>query len=842
MATTCIFKDGWDDDDEDDVSSVDDEADAVVHHPSCPSLPDQSQHSFATWDDDDPISESETEASSSAGAGQRRARAGRVENTARAIVTIVPQQQPPTKSLLWNPPDDEEGEEDNVMGWGDDADLGLDQLDTVDDKLVPVVPLTRKAALPKRDSLATGWNSGADVQDDDDTDDDMRFDDYDLTTRGNTLRDDDDDMKFEEYKPTSRMNSADTDDGMIYDEYKPTVTDIRHNADHPFEADGSNSSRTQLSSNVSKHAHDSIRAEDSFVNAWDDDDHNVEDDLLGTLPATCSLDNRKMLPATTLQQSSSSPPSPLVIELEAYLNQLPRLQSSVNAVLQYEYSTEEKAAELYQYYAERPGLVAYTVERELPRMEYTVVVMADAATRLEQLPNVMVTDKTEIATIIRSLDTTTLLGRCANQSLLADLLQAISGHDLMVRPQYLASAVARTCRFRLDYVNGSVQADATLELSLPTENGRWKVAELDVRVVVGGMMMVHAGTTAPHVAYTVTAIRPTPRDEGTWIMYLQRVADTLTSLDQLEEAHIANDTTIPNLDIRDLFLQQSQNLLIMSSTVVGMKSAWQDMDTVTGISSKFRHIPSFLPDHVIEAAEQQALAPFKEDRPTSILGGLVRSGWSKLANSVALPEEDPSLYQEYWQSSPPSVAPRLYIQTHQRDSDHPMQMPSGGLVPRLAEPDDRPMPPPNAPQGVYAHGQNTGSIVQPNLALRSSALVPIVPHNRERHEPNETLQQQSHGFAIDDGWDDDDDDDLELEASPTGALPLSRDQNGLLPVNVGANQQQQQLGLAKSNDDDVTHPKDDKDDASWAYNPEDDIIPTRSRWANPRPWVREFSV
>jgi hypothetical protein len=52
-----------------------------------------------------------------------------------------------------------------------------------------------------------------------------------------------------------------------------------------------------------------------------------------------------------------------------------------------------------------------------------------------------------------------------------------------------------------------------------------------------------------------------------------------------------------------------------------------------------------------------------------------------------------------------------------------------------------------------------------------------------------TLQQQSHGFVVDDSWDGDDDDDLQLEDAATATLPLSR--SGLLPVSMGPNQQQQ---------------------------------------------------
>lgn len=65
--------------------------------------------------------------------------------------------------------------------------------------------------------------------------------------------------------------------------------------------------------------------------------------------------------------------SKLYQDLEDYVIQLPRLLSSINAILEYECNTVSKACELMQYYVEQPSLTTYMIEKELPRMEYTLV-------------------------------------------------------------------------------------------------------------------------------------------------------------------------------------------------------------------------------------------------------------------------------------------------------------------------------------------------------------------------------------------------------------------------------------------------------------------------------------
>ena len=204
----------------------------------------------------------------------------------------------------------------------------------------------------------------------------------------------------------------------------------------------------------------------------------TEEDAEETLPFSAAAD-----PTYTLKEQRWRQ------ELTHYLETLPAHAQSITAVLQAEYNTPAKAFELQQYYQERPQLLQYTVEKELARMDYTLITPAGD----------IVTDKTEIAQHFHhhvgaassSQVDAILTPRCANQSLLADIVQVLTGPDRLVRPQYLSAAVASQCKLRVDLAQHVVEIVAALDLSLPsssssgtrTNAARWKIAELAVVVV-----------------------------------------------------------------------------------------------------------------------------------------------------------------------------------------------------------------------------------------------------------------------------------------------------------------------------------------------------------------------
>ena len=409
--------------------------------------------------------------------------------------------------------------------------------------------------------------------------------------------------------------------------------------------------------------------------AFKDDDDAKEDYHDSSLPltttkTTTTLPTQNTTTATTTTASSSSL---LQQEIQLYLEQLERLKPSLNAVLMQSVENDNnnnnnnKAYELMEYYSQRPALRNYTIQKELDRMEYTVMTKDGDC----------VTDKADIAVLLQH--DPSLVAHCANQSLLADVLQLCTGPDLLVRPQFLAAAVATQVQFRLDLAAAVVQVHATLALSLPTDQGRWHVATVQVQVVFG----CHSPQQA-FVEYHIHSIESTIPKEESYQSSLDACVRFVSSMNLHDDDLLAppeqqqQQPSSKATDFRDLFMQQSQAVLTHSAT--GLQSAWADMDSVTGLSHKLQQIPRFLPnDVVLEAAlEQQEQQPVH--RPTSILGGLMRTGFTKLAQSVVLPEEDPSMY-----TSDSSMVSMKHPPQHDSRSNH-NQYASNNPLDRLAQP------------------------------------------------------------------------------------------------------------------------------------------------------------
>jgi hypothetical protein len=160
------------------------------------------------------------------------------------------------------------------------------------------------------------------------------------------------------------------------------------------------------------------------------------------------LDTKTVLP--TLDQSRAL--ESLAKELHAYIASLPDLANAVNAIFERDCNTLEKAHELMDYYAERHQLIQYTIETELPRMEYRLT-DTDGTTWFSTSSNP--NQQPEIAARLARASTQdplhSLLIRSANQSLLADALQVLttSSSDIdlktnhaMVRQDLFATCVA----------------------------------------------------------------------------------------------------------------------------------------------------------------------------------------------------------------------------------------------------------------------------------------------------------------------------------------------------------------------------------------------------------------
>jgi len=188
-----------------------------------------------------------------------------------------------------------------------------------------------------------------------------------------------------------------------------------------------------------------------------------------------------------------------------------------------------------------------------------------------------------------------------------------------------------------------------------------------------------------------------------------------------------------------------------------------------------------------------------QQRPQSILGGFVRS----LAKSVALPEEDPSLYHDMaGGAAPPVVAPALY---HREDVVRSHAAPPAESFPRLYNAPREQVAPVEAskpPSSTYPSAANDTrprdtTTVTPQLYTGNHS--ESLAEQREKTPPTTStnLEGIMEVSADGDGWDEDiildDNDDLQADGA---------------------------------NEPETPQP-------SYQYDPITDIIPTRKRWVHP---------
>lgn len=516
-------------------------------------------------------------------------------------------------------------------------------------------------------------------------------------------------------------------------------------------------------------------------------------------------------------------------EILSYLRQLDQLHTSVNAVLQYEYNTPEKAVELLQYYQERPNLQEYTIQKELGRLQYRVILERNHGGR-------MITDPKQIAACFVERNQS-LLSRCANQSLLADLVHVITGPDLIVRPQWHAAATAKTCQFLIDYEQGYVHVQTTMIISLPTEDqqqhGRWNIAELSADVIFYPSSSPTSTSKAhPYVEYRILHLRTVAFTAD--ISWRDHLDSTIRMLDSIRNDH--DDAFHRSIDeddneYRDAFLIQSQSLLQHSAR--GMKLALQDIDAVVGIGQKLKQIPAFLPTDVIQAAAEQEMphSPIK-NRPTSILGGLVRTGWSKLAQTVKLPEEDPSMYRAYTQ--PPVQHPHDWQQQLVNPTPDWAPSPKGHIAEEALVPTRSSIggPPPIAepitrlvPQSTQIKMDEKERVGQRSTRL-SPAVTTLSGHNIESSIPPGLSSRSANTVPTSD------------LSEKTGDVKISNSATATPSASVAnTNNVTTRTGMIGV----TTEPlKRIIQEPEWVYDPITDIIPTRKRWVNPRPTIKEL--
>jgi len=314
-------------------------------------------------------------------------------------------------------------------------------------------------------------------------------------------------------------------------------------------------------------------------------------------------------------------------ELRSYIVYLtdPLTTVKTNDIFETQYNKPGVALQLCQYYYERPHLKSYTINTELPRMNYTVILDNDtiltSRDEIEEwfsqfLSPLLANDSVKRDDYLVH----DMLIRCSNQSLLADIFEALTTDDEkskckvpLIRNRLSASLVATKCRFVIDLRNPelegpgfkrSVHVDCTFLIAIPSQkNLKLELAALRF------LIDFSPEPQAPSISYTVVSINS--------LLNLQHQTDC----DKLHLAavhlekdfnarkissepcydHESDSTINTNAIIRDNFLNS------ITSTHRGISSALREIDHATNVSRKFNYLKSIavsLPGLAAAAATQ----------------------------------------------------------------------------------------------------------------------------------------------------------------------------------------------------------------------------------------------
>ncbi|KAL7559426.1 hypothetical protein ACA910_009986 [Epithemia clementina (nom. ined.)] len=220
--------------------------------------------------------------------------------------------------------------------------------------------------------------------------------------------------------------------------------------------------------------------DDDDLSALGDDDDEAENEEIENDDYS---QQHQPPPAETAHHQQPPQIPPIYHELRQYFEILPHLPSSINALLEAEHnSNPEKAWDLVRYYQERPGLADYTLKKELPRMHYTWM---DPFTG-EPIQD----DKAAISHLLLQevkSNPHSILPRCANQSLLADLMEYLSSssdqqqQDGLIQQRFHMASQTERVEFILEPADATVLVKAVLQLCLPhPSRGMLPVASLRV--------------------------------------------------------------------------------------------------------------------------------------------------------------------------------------------------------------------------------------------------------------------------------------------------------------------------------------------------------------------------
>ena len=314
------------------------------------------------------------------------------------------------------------------------------------------------------------------------------------------------------------------------------------------------------------------------------------------------------------------------------------LLNTINDELALKHNNQEKALELCRYYHERENLREYTLDAEVPRMDYQIMISDD----------LILTETNEIQHYFHDHPVDNLVDdmllRASNQSILADLFPVITGTggDKIIRMQFGANAVANRCRLVLDMRHGhgrmrTLQVECTLTVSVPagscksistststgTASSSSSSAKLDLAAL---RFMIHFSPepSAPFIKYQLVSIQPLldihNNDNGNGNGDREKVRAAAALLDPREMEAIQEMTrerehSNVNVNVRDNFLNSvmaTATHQTVTATTAGLKSALQEIDDVVNVKGKFNYLKNAMPALALPSADEILTAEREE--------------------------------------------------------------------------------------------------------------------------------------------------------------------------------------------------------------------------------------
>jgi len=262
----------------------------------------------------------------------------------------------------------------------------------------------------------------------------------------------------------------------------------------------------------------------------------------------------------------------------------PSLVQSINECFHNRINTSVAASELVKYYTSRPNLRSYTLETELPRMQYTVY-PEDGSPPLTHTEDIRSRYSNNIN------DDTDLLWRAANQSLLADAISTLTYglHPPLFRTDLLITALAQKCHFTLTFENNNHNnANAGVHHLTCTCDLVLQFPEIELARV---SLHIFFAPSRNVFECQVVSLTPSSTDVITHLT-LQRMAEELArdtiDDDDFSHHHQQGEEHQRHFSFRD-------SLVSASRASEGIKSALDQVDTVVNLQSKWKFLQNVMP-------------------------------------------------------------------------------------------------------------------------------------------------------------------------------------------------------------------------------------------------------